>query len=250
MRIFSPGPRSEQGAAVSWRTRGSANHRSAAQEFTGVESQEHCCQDAGSVVRWAPEIVSRSQEVQFILSAFIVEPLPDIVYTDNMETPLQMFLTKVLIPQLNTSSAYHKLGVRWPQALLALVGCDSSSRSQNVSPYVHMSYLTTVDYDYMGLHGLQNLPKSQPLCLRDLLTKRYDSVCWSCTGWTRVLLLLTWVPPLCQVFSCQRWPRDKCSVRCPPSSPSSAMRWVTNQNQVFCIKCWINQSEANNLDHV
>ena len=44
------------------------------------------------------------------LSAFIVEPLPDIVYTDVMETPLQMFLGKVLIPQLNTGSAYHKLG--------------------------------------------------------------------------------------------------------------------------------------------
>ena len=29
------------------------------------------------------------------LSAFIVEPLPDIVYTDVMETPLQMFLNKV-----------------------------------------------------------------------------------------------------------------------------------------------------------
>ena len=45
------------------------------------------------------------------LGAFIVEPLPDIVYTDIMETPLQMFLSKVLIPQLNTGSAYHRVGV-------------------------------------------------------------------------------------------------------------------------------------------
>ena len=45
------------------------------------------------------------------LSAFIVEPLPDIVYTDIMETPLQMFLGKVLIPQLATSSAYTQVGV-------------------------------------------------------------------------------------------------------------------------------------------
>ena len=37
------------------------------------------------------------------VGAFIVEPLPDIVYTDIMETPLQMFLSKVLIPKLNTS---------------------------------------------------------------------------------------------------------------------------------------------------
>ena len=45
------------------------------------------------------------------LSSFIVEPMPDIVYTDVMETPLQMFLGKVLIPQLVTGSAYHKVGV-------------------------------------------------------------------------------------------------------------------------------------------
>ena len=45
------------------------------------------------------------------LSSFIVEPMPDIIYTDVMETPLEMFLGKVLIPQLTTGSAYHKLGV-------------------------------------------------------------------------------------------------------------------------------------------
>ena len=56
------------------------------------------------------------------LSSFIVEPLPDIVYTDVMETPLQMFLGKVLIPQLNTNSAYKKLGV----ALLVLHWLDQA----------------------------------------------------------------------------------------------------------------------------
>ena len=56
------------------------------------------------------------------LAAFIVEPLPDIVYTDLMETPLQMFLGKVLVPQLATGSAYHRVGV----SLLILHWLDQS----------------------------------------------------------------------------------------------------------------------------
>ena len=43
------------------------------------------------------------------LGAFIVEPLPDIVYTDIMEIPLQMFLSKVLNLKLNISCANHKV---------------------------------------------------------------------------------------------------------------------------------------------
>ena len=34
-----------------------------------------------------------------------------IVYTENMETPFQMLLSKVLIPQLGTNSAYQKLSI-------------------------------------------------------------------------------------------------------------------------------------------
>ena len=64
------------------------------------------------------------------LGAFIVEPLPDIVYTDIMETPLQMFLSKVLVPRLNTGSAYHRVGV----SLLILV-------SLGVNITVILSYL-------------------------------------------------------------------------------------------------------------
>ena len=70
------------------------------------------------------------------LGAFIVEPLPDIVYTDIMETPLQMFLSKVLIPQLNTGSAYHRVGV----SLLILHWLDLSP----APPMLGVSALPTV----------------------------------------------------------------------------------------------------------
>eukprot|EP00092_Neocalanus_flemingeri_P012300 GFUD01013258.1.p1 GENE.GFUD01013258.1~~GFUD01013258.1.p1 ORF type:complete len:1777 (+),score=633.99 GFUD01013258.1:47-5377(+) len=45
------------------------------------------------------------------LAAFIVRPVPGIVYTPDMESPLQMLLDKVLIPQLGTNSAYQKLAI-------------------------------------------------------------------------------------------------------------------------------------------
>ena len=70
------------------------------------------------------------------LGAFIVEPLPDIVYTDIMETPLQMFISKVLIPQLNTGSAYNRVGV----SLLILHWLDLSP----APPMLGVSALPTV----------------------------------------------------------------------------------------------------------
>jgi len=45
------------------------------------------------------------------LTAFIVRPVPGIVYTSDMESPLEMLLSKILIPQLTTTSAYQKLSV-------------------------------------------------------------------------------------------------------------------------------------------
>ena len=45
------------------------------------------------------------------LATFIVLPMPGIVYTENMETPFQMLLSKVLIPQLGTNSAYQKISI-------------------------------------------------------------------------------------------------------------------------------------------
>lgn len=45
------------------------------------------------------------------LASYIIKPLPGIEYTAEMETPLQMLLAKVLIPQLGTSSAYQKLSI-------------------------------------------------------------------------------------------------------------------------------------------
>ena len=45
------------------------------------------------------------------LAAFIVRPVPGIVYTPDMESPLQMLLDKVLIPQLRTNSAYQKIAI-------------------------------------------------------------------------------------------------------------------------------------------
>jgi len=45
------------------------------------------------------------------LAAYIVRPVPGIVYTPDMESPLQMLLDKVLIPQLGTNSAYQKLAI-------------------------------------------------------------------------------------------------------------------------------------------
>lgn len=45
------------------------------------------------------------------LATFIVLPMPGIVYTENMETPFQMLLSKVLIPQLGTNLAYQKISI-------------------------------------------------------------------------------------------------------------------------------------------
>ena len=79
------------------------------QYLGGPEAQPLTDPDLKSAAVWRAR--NTAAKMLGVLSAFIVEPLPDIVYTDLMETPLQMFLSKVLIPQLNTSSAYHKLGV-------------------------------------------------------------------------------------------------------------------------------------------
>jgi TATA-binding protein-associated factor len=45
------------------------------------------------------------------LASFIMKPMPGIEYTAEMESPLEMLLSKVLVPQLTTNSGYQKLAI-------------------------------------------------------------------------------------------------------------------------------------------
>ena len=45
------------------------------------------------------------------LASFIMKPMPGIEYTPDMESPLDMLLSKVLVPQLTTTSGYQKFAI-------------------------------------------------------------------------------------------------------------------------------------------
>ena len=94
------------------------------------------------------------------LSSFIVEPMPDIVYTDVMETPLEMFLGKVLVPQVRTGSAYSRLGV----GLLVLHWLDQAPPPPQLAtstlPAVLLSALAT-NQTYTELSSQLNKLRSE-----------------------------------------------------------------------------------------